>query len=112
MGAQGRLIRSQGCVISMKNKAFIITLVVLAVGLPGLAAAQFPSWQVPSGGETWTAGSSHTLRWSGGTATVFGLPGRLVRTLVEEQRPRGSQEDGRDGRDASGRETARLGLVR
>lgn len=57
----------------LKNKALIVALVVLAVGLPGLAAAQFPSWQVPAGGETWTAGSSHTLCWSGGTATVFGL---------------------------------------
>lgn len=28
---------------------------------------------MPAGGETWTAGSSHTLCWSGGTATVFGL---------------------------------------
>ena len=60
---------------------------------------------------------------------VYDLAGRLVRTLVDEPRARGSHEAGWDGRDASGRdvgsgsylarlefqgrvETARLGLVR
>ncbi|MDO9693331.1 MAG: hypothetical protein Q7W56_01220 [Candidatus Latescibacteria bacterium] len=36
-------------------------------------AARSSAWLVPAGGETWTAGTSHTLVWSGGTATVFGL---------------------------------------
>lgn len=36
-------------------------------------AARSSAWLVPAGGETWTAGTSHTLVWTGGTAMVFGL---------------------------------------
>lgn len=57
----------------MSLKKLILLAGCAVLLCPALAAAQFPSWQVPAGGETWTAGSSHTLCWSGGTAQVFGL---------------------------------------
>lgn len=55
------------------RKPLLPILVAIALLAPALAHAQFPSWQVPAGGETWTAGSSHTLMWSGGLATVTGI---------------------------------------
>jgi len=58
--------------MSLKMSARSAGLALLLL-LPSLAAAQLPTWQVPAGGEVWTAGSSHTLMWVGGTAQVFGL---------------------------------------
>lgn len=55
------------------SRPALVATLALALLLPSLAAAQFPAWQVPAGGETWTAGSSHTLAWSGGLAMVNGI---------------------------------------
>ncbi len=33
---------------------------------PRIASAQPFSWQVPAGGEIWTAGTTHTIEWTGG----------------------------------------------
>jgi hypothetical protein len=52
-------------------RAFLL-LALVAAGLPATASAQV-TWLVPSGGETWTAGTQHTIAWSGGSATVFGI---------------------------------------
>ena len=50
-------------------------LAALLAGLPSAALATAPVWLVPAGGETWTAGTTHTLEWSGGdpqvTAVVY-----------------------------------------
>lgn len=46
------------------------TLAVFAVALaiiPGPAVAQPFSWLLPAGGETWTAGTTHSIEWTGGT---------------------------------------------
>ncbi len=52
------------------------TLAALLLGigltLPAVAVAQVV-WHAPAGGETWTAGTQHTVAWSGGPATVSGL---------------------------------------
>ena len=33
---------------------------------PRIASAQPFNWQVPAGGETWTAGTTHSIEWTGG----------------------------------------------
>lgn len=47
-------------------------LVAIGLSVPVVVAAQV-TWQAPAGGETWTAGTQHTVAWSGGPGTVFGL---------------------------------------
>ena len=48
----------------------LATLVLVMAGLPLAAAAAPPVWLVPAGGEIWTAGTTHTLEWSGGDPTT------------------------------------------
>jgi hypothetical protein len=46
----------------------------LALSLPRGASASTPvTWLVPAGGEVWTAGTTHTIEWSGGDASVFAI---------------------------------------
>ena len=42
----------------------------VAVLLPTVAVATPVTWLVPAGGETWTAGTTHTVEWSGGDPSV------------------------------------------
>jgi len=45
-------------------------LAVFAVALAvsaGPAVAQPFTWLLPAGGETWTAGTTHSIEWTGGT---------------------------------------------
>lgn len=44
----------------------LLLIAALAAFLPAAAFAQTYSWVVPVGGETWTAGTSHTIHWTGG----------------------------------------------
>src|SRR5205823_5622719 len=37
------------------------------------ASAQPFTWLLPSGGETWTAGTTHTVEWSGGPASTVNV---------------------------------------
>ena len=46
--------------------ALAIFTMALAVS-PVPAAAQPFSWLLPAGGETWTAGTTHSIEWTGGT---------------------------------------------
>ena len=46
--------------------------------LPALALAQPATWVTPAGGETWTPGTAHTLAWTGGAPTVFGIAAYAV----------------------------------
>jgi hypothetical protein len=58
---------------------------VLALSLPRAASAATPvTWLVPAGGEVWTAGTTHTIEWSGGDPSVF------VVAFVEQFPPYGS----------------------
>lgn len=59
-------------------RRLLVTVFVLAGCLPQLAFAQPATWITPAGGETWTPGTSHTLAWSGGTPTVFGIAAYAV----------------------------------
>lgn len=56
----------------LAGRAGLAALVLLATCLPGLASTPV-TWLAPVGGETWTAGTQHTIAWSGGGATVFAL---------------------------------------
>lgn len=60
----------------MRRLLFVVFLV--AGCLPTLASAQPATWITPAGGETWTPGTSHTLAWSGGAPTVFGIAAYAV----------------------------------
>jgi hypothetical protein len=53
----------------------LLALAALAALAPAPAAlAQTPvTWLVPAGGETWTAGTTHTIEWSGGGPSVFAI---------------------------------------
>jgi hypothetical protein len=52
--------------------AFAITALLAVFPLP--AAASTPvTWLVPAGGEVWTAGTTHTIAWSGGDPSVFAV---------------------------------------
>jgi hypothetical protein len=49
-----------------------LSLVAFLAVLPQLAVAATPvTWLVPAGGEVWTAGTTHTIEWSGGDPSVF-----------------------------------------
>ena len=53
--------------------ARLLAPALLLLGLtlmPRSAAAAPPVWLVPAGGETWTAGTTHTLVWTGGDPQV------------------------------------------
>jgi len=49
----------------IRRPHFVLVALALLVA-PRLAAAQVYNWTVPAGGETWTAGTTHTLEWTGG----------------------------------------------
>lgn len=69
------------CVVT--GAVFALFALVMA-GLPQAAAAAAPTWLVPAGGETWTAGTTHTIEWSGGDPTgVFAV------AYVEQFTPNG-----------------------
>lgn len=51
-------------------------LALLALSLPRLSFAQPLAWLLPGGGETWTAGTTHSVEWTGG------LPGWSVNVRV------------------------------
>lgn len=46
----------------------VIACVTAAVLGSRAASAQALNWLLPAGGETWTAGTTHTVEWSGGSA--------------------------------------------
>jgi hypothetical protein len=46
---------------------------LLAVSPPFAAGATPVTWLVPAGGEVWTAGTTHTIEWSGGDPSVFAI---------------------------------------
>jgi hypothetical protein len=46
---------------------------LLAISPPFASGATPVTWLVPAGGETWTAGTTHTIEWSGGDPSVFGV---------------------------------------
>ena len=75
-------IRSTRGAAAALGLAFV-TAVLLSAALPSAALASAPTWMVPAGGETWTAGTHHTIEWSGGgaNATIFAL------VLVEVANP-------------------------
>jgi len=47
-----------------------IALAAALLLLPRIASAQPFAFQVPAGGETWTAGTTHTIEWTGGPIGV------------------------------------------
>ena len=47
-----------------------IALALVTLCLPILAAATAVTWIIPAGGETWTAGTQHTIAWAGGFPTT------------------------------------------
>jgi hypothetical protein len=53
----------------------LVTALLAAAALPLSALASAPTWMVPAGGETWTAGTYHTIEWAGGgpNTTIFAL---------------------------------------
>ena len=57
---------------------------LLAVSLPFVAGATPVTWLVPAGGEVWTAGTTHTIAWSGGDPSV------VVVAFFEQFSPFGS----------------------
>jgi hypothetical protein len=44
-----------------------------AISVAPVVAATPVTWLVPAGGEIWTAGTTHTIAWSGGDPSVFGV---------------------------------------
>lgn len=58
----------------MRRPLQFAALFALAVLSAAPALAQTPAtWLVPAGGETWTAGTTHTIEWSGGNPSVFAI---------------------------------------
>ncbi len=45
----------------------VVLLTTLALAAPRASFAQPLGWLLPSGGETWTAGTTHTVEWTGGS---------------------------------------------
>lgn len=54
-----------------RHRLFLLCIVLLLAAAP--AAAQPFNWLLPAGGETWTAGTTHTVEWSGGPASNVDL---------------------------------------
>lgn len=48
----------------------VIALAAVLLLSPRVSAAQAFTWQVPAGGETWTAGTSHSVEWTGGPVAM------------------------------------------
>jgi Ser-Thr-rich glycosyl-phosphatidyl-inositol-anchored membrane family protein len=48
----------------------VIALAAALLALPRIASAQPFAFQIPAGGETWTAGTTHTIEWTGGPVGV------------------------------------------
>jgi hypothetical protein len=62
--------------ISARTTTLLLMLApiaLLAVSPPPAVGATPVTWLVPAGGETWTAGTTHTLEWSGGDPSVFAI---------------------------------------
>lgn len=51
----------------------VLSLVSIGSAVPRVCQAQAFNWLLPAGGETWTAGTSHSLAWSGGPPNVLNV---------------------------------------
>ena len=51
---------------AMLRACLLATLMLAAAAAPRAALAQAFTWLSPAGGEVWTAGTTHTMEWSGG----------------------------------------------
>ena len=69
MRANRRAAGTSARTIVLRLTLALVALV--AVSLPQAAGASPVTWLVPAGGEVWTAGTTHTVAWSGGGPTVF-----------------------------------------
>ena len=54
-------------------RLMLAVVTLAAVSLPHAADATPVTWLVPAGGEVWTAGTTHTIEWSGGDPSVFAV---------------------------------------
>jgi hypothetical protein len=70
----GLLCRTAGISARTTTIRFVFAIAVLLAVSPTFAVGATPvTWLVPAGGEVWTAGTTHTIAWSGGDPSVFAI---------------------------------------